>query len=346
MKISTTAPHLNNALTRARKAMTDNPPLVAYTGVLLRAKEGRLLVSGSDGETTVTVSVDGDVSDEGTALLVPAPLANYLGKLGNEPVEVAVEENSDVLVTRSGKSPYRFRQLASTFPPPATGAREMKEVELPDLAAAASSISHAGSGVVLLQSHEEGISLAATDGYRIARVKVKGRGFGETSCVLTTTGVANLVANNPTHLALDSKGRMLRVKGEDSFTTIRLVDEPFPDVDAIIDSFVTDEVRFDTKDVTAALRRVASVAERTPLRLQVAGGTLTLTAENANVGTGSETVGVTGGKEEFTCHVDAMFLLDAVSAHKGETTLGWNGSTNPLHLTTPALQTVVMPVSI
>jgi DNA polymerase-3 subunit beta len=346
MEFSTTASGLNGALTRARKAMVDAPPLVAYTGVLIRAEGGRVLVTGGDGETTVTVTVPADVASDGSALVVPGPLGGYLAKLGDVDVTVAVEDTSDVVVSRSGKSPYRFRQLASTFPPPPTGGRDMREVDLPDLARVVATVRHASSGVTLLRSSDAGVTFATTDGYRIARAKAGGRGFGDASCVLTASGLDNLAANAPTHLALDAKGRMLRAKGADSFTVIRLVDEPFPDVDAIVDGFVADEVRFDPGDVTAALRRLAAVAERTPLRVHVAGGTLTLTAENANVGAGSEQVDVRGGQAEFTCHVDAGYLLDAISAHSGEVTLGWNGPVNPLHVRSDHTQTVVMPVSV
>lgn len=348
MDFTATVKDLRRALDQARRALSANPPLAAYTGVLVQVSGKHVLVSGSDGETTVTAKLECDVADEGRALVVPTPLAAYLDKAGGEGARVWLDDEGDVRVSVDGKEAYRFRQLSVTFPSPSLERQGLHPAGLADLADGLSRVRHAADGVVQLRSDDSSLTLVSTDKYRIAQVELSGAGFGSFSGVVPLLSLDHLAREDIDHIGIDSRGRVLRAKGPEVFVSARLVDEPFPDVAAIVDGPCRHQVTVKAPELCAALDRLYTVAARRPVKLEVATGSLTVSAANVELGAGREQVPVRGSVEPFSCFLNTAYLREAALAHRdADVVLGWNGDGQPIHLRSDdphKVRAVVMPV--
>lgn len=347
MQFKANAKKVRRALDQARRAVSSAPPLAAYTGVLLQVRGSHLLVSASDGETSVTSKLQVDDPVEGSALVVPAPLASLLDKLGDELLEVSLADDGDVCVSFAGHDPYRFRQLAATFPAPSLDSSGLSAVPLGGLGDALARVRHAADGVVQLRSDVEDLVLVATDRYRIAQVRLPGCAFGA-SGVVQLASLEHLSREAVDHIGIDPRGRLLRAKGSEVFVSARLVDGEFPDVGPIVDERCANTAVLDTDELVVALDRLHSVASRRPLELRYGAGKLDLRATNVELGSGREQVVAAGGSAEFSCHINASYLREAALAHVGEeVTLCWNGPRQPIHLRSDGgtkVRTLVMPV--
>lgn len=327
--------------------MSPSPPLAAYTGVLLQTQGKHLLCTGSDGESSVTAKLAVTSPEAGRCLVVPGPLSTYLSQLRDVAITVSVEEGADLVIEPEGSPAYHFRQLGATFPNPKLENQGLQPAETNELSDALAAVRHAAEGVVQLRSDENQLVLVATDRFRIAHARLAGAGFGSLTGVVPLNALELVGRHKIDHIGIDARGRTLRAKGPEVFVSVRLVDEPFPDVGQIIHEKCRAEVTLARQPLLEALERLQAVAGKTPVRLEVGPQGLVLEVTNVELGSGRETIELASSPEEFSCLVNAAFLKDAAAAQQDELTIGWNGSLNPLHLRSEgdlAIRTVVMPV--
>lgn len=330
--------------------MVNQPPLVAYTGVLIRTRRGRLEVTGSDGITTITSMTSTPGCEEGEVLVTPKPIAGWLQKVGaTETIVASTDDVGDLCLTVTGGSPYRFRPLAATFPSPQLSAAGLADVELDDLTRAVAAVRHASDGTVQVVSNDDDLILSTTDNYRLAQARIVGAGFGERDGVVPLGPLEELARHDVTAMMIDSRSRELRARAPSIHVATRLIDGPFHAVDSVIAARPTTSVTLPVDDLRDALDRLAFVAERTPLTLRIVPGKLELSVSNADIGAGSETVRIEGPTPgEFECRVKLSFLADAVAAHDTDTvTFSWTSALAALYLSSDGPVTVtavVMPV--
>jgi DNA polymerase III sliding clamp (beta) subunit (PCNA family) len=354
MRFVTTVASLRDAIRTARRAISANPALVAYTGALFRATGERVYVTGSDGETTITARVEGSEIAAGQVLIAPGALGEFIDTFKPaDRVDVALDDAGDVIVRVNDRPPYVFRALRATFPTPATSNQGLTAVDLSGLAASVSAVKHASGGTVQFVSTDTNCTLNTTDSYRLAQVRLPGAGFGARDGVALLGAVEELARHSLTHAGIDAKGRELRARGERVFISTRLVDEPFPAVDSVITQVPPARLQVPTVELAQALSRLGALAERTPLRLRVADGIMSCTVSNVEIGAGAEDVAVDGGSESFECAVQLGYLAEAVAAHAGADSLEIAHSTPlaPLHIRSTTqgrleIATVVMPVRV
>jgi DNA polymerase III sliding clamp (beta) subunit (PCNA family) len=345
---------MRDAIRTARRAMSANPALVAYTGALFRVNGERVYVTGSDGETTITARLDGTDLADGQVLIAPGAIGEFVDTFAaTDAVQVSLDDAGDVAVQINDRTPYVFRSLRATFPAPATSTQGLHTADLAGLTTAAASVKHAAGGTVQIVSTDTNLTLNTTDTYRLAQVRMAGAGFGPRDGVALLSAIEELARHDLSHIGIDAKGRELRARGDRVFISTRMVDEPFPSVDSILTQVPPARLRVRTGELSRALSRLGALAERTPLRVRVADGTVSCAVSNVEVGAGAENVAVIeGGTVEFECAVQLAYLADAVAAHpaSGVVEIAHSTPLAPLHLRSSddsgriEVATVVMPV--
>lgn len=355
MRFSTPAGALADALANARHATPTNAAMVAYSGVLLQVRGAKLSVIGSDGDTTIAAVLDVAGAADGQTLLPPRPLGAWLATVGaDETVEVSAGDGSDVEVRAGGTAPYRFRPIAATFPLPAAPKTPPVAADLSRLGAALGAV-RASSGKdfagVQLVSGADGLVLHTTDSYRLSRAELPEAGFGDFVGVVPL-GLLERLARHPiTSVAADPNGRTLRFAGPGIVVSTRLLNVPFPAVDSVLGTPPPSAVRVPVRPVRAALARLAAVADAEPVRCHIDGASLELSVQNADLGSGAETVTLAEAAiAPFTFGVNRQFLAEAFAAHDAdEVSLAWSSAAEPLFVSSTAplaVTTLVMPVRL
>lgn len=352
MKFTVPAGTLRDALGRARQIIPATPSMVAYSGVLLQASEGRLDVTASDGDSTITVTVTASVETPGHVLLAPKPIASFIASVESS-VDLLIESASgDLKVSGEGLNPYVFRPLSATFPtptPPPSGVRPERIGELLSALQSVRSAAGRDTAVVQVVSDDTQLVLHTTDGFRLARAVLPEAGFGVFTGILSLPVLERVARFGPEEVTVDTKGRQLSFRGSGVLVSSRMLGTPFPPVESVLNSAPPQVTNFNPKDMVRALARISSVAEQGTLSLDFEGSDLRLRAAAAEVGEGQETLRLnTPVPAAFSLQLRAPYLADAV-ASLGEEPVGvaYSGSLQPLFLTTLSpfsVTHVVMPV--
>ena len=91
MKIRVERDVLAEAVAWAARSLPARPPVPVLAGLLLKAEDGALSLSGFDYEVSARVSVEAEVEEDGTVLVSGRLLADICRALPNRPVEISTD---------------------------------------------------------------------------------------------------------------------------------------------------------------------------------------------------------------------------------------------------------------
>jgi DNA polymerase III sliding clamp (beta) subunit (PCNA family) len=354
MRATVFSADLLEAVAMAQKVTPTRPSMMAYSAVAITAKGGELTVTGSDGDLTVRARISCESADNGTSLVQPRPLAAWLSTLKEDIVlELEDDGGGDLVVTPKKGSAYRFRTVAASFPSPPKVAGAPHGVDLRELGAALSGVRAAvdrDQRIVQLVSTDEELRVNATDTYRLAQSVVAGGGFGPFTG-LVPLGLLEQLPPDTNTVVVDAGGRIIELRSPRAVFTARLAAVAFPAVDSVLEKVPDASMTFDVAEVRLALGRLATIIDHEPLHVRVHDGRVTFSVPSSPVGSGAESVVVTGADGvEFEFAVNLGFLSDALAGRGGTTVeMRFSAPTAPLFFVTTGkvrVTSVVMPVRI
>ena len=318
---------LAEALSTAGRAATGRTgALPVLSGLRLELVGDQLSVTGTDLDLTIqlTLAVGGE-GDGGVVL--PARLAaDIVRSMGAGKVEVAVE-GDEVSIT-GGRSQFSVRPLSfDDYPKLATPTTS--SVTLPSAAvgealrqvvrAASTDEARPILTGVLLTAENGGLRMVATDSYRLAvrdladhqvlgadqKVLVPGRALSELQRLVG--GGEDLT------MRLGDRDATFEVGGTRLST--RLIEGEFPNYRQLIPASHPNTLSVEREPLLEAIRRVKILArDATPVRLQMGGDTLRLTAITQDVGNASEELDATYEGTDLTVAFNPEYLASGVEA--------------------------------
>ena len=313
MKFRCERESLAEALSTAGRAATGRTgALPVLSGLRLELVGDRLSITGTDLDLTIqlTLAVGGD-GDGGVVL--PARLAaDIVRSMGAGKVEVAVD--GDEVSISGGRSQFSVRPLSfDDYPKLATPTTSSVTLPAAAVGEALRQVVRAASTDearpiltgVLLTAENGGLRMVATDSYRLAvrdladhqvlgvdqKVLVPGRALNELQRLVG--GGEELT------MRLGDRDATFEV-GETRLST-RLIEGEFPNYRQLIPASHPNTLTVEREPLLEAIRRVKILAkDATPVRLQMGGDTLRLTAITQDVGNASEELDATYEGTELT----------------------------------------------
>lgn len=353
MRVTTNRSALREALGAARVVCDLKAPVLAHTGVRLRADDDGFTVCGSDGTISILATVAGAIVHHAGELVMPPEALSALVDAADAKAELELsEERGDLKVSVAGKKPYKLRGLAVTFPTPLSVSLPGGDIDPAQLAGALAIVRPATGATahVAVRSSAAGVRLAATDGYRLHVGLLDCSGFGDFDGIVGVEVLEWATKAKASRIAVDSEGKLMALVGPQTVVTARLLQPttPFPAIDGLLTDTATVHCTCAPEAWTPALGRLAAVGVNAPVAVESDdSGQLTLSASQSEVGEGSETISVEHLDGAVAFAADRAFLADAVSVHRATMTLCFTGATQPFVLRSgQGLQavTVVMPV--
>ena len=318
---------LAEALSTAGRAATGRTgALPVLSGLRLELVGDQLSITGTDLDLTIqlTLNVGGD-GDGGVVL--PARLAaDIVRSMGAGKVEVAVE-GDEVNIT-GGRSQFSVRPLSfDDYPKLATPAASSVTLPAAAVGEALRQVVRAASTDearpiltgVLLTAENGGLRMVATDSYRLAvrdladhevlgaeqKVLVPGRALNELQRLVG--GGEELT------MRLGDRDATFEVGGTRLST--RLIEGEFPNYRQLIPASHPNTLTVEREPLLEAIRRVKILAkDATPVRLQMGGDTLRLTAITQDVGNASEELDATYEGTELTVAFNPEYFASGVEA--------------------------------
>jgi len=318
---------LAEALSTAGRAATGRTgALPVLSGLRLELAGDQLSITGTDLDLTIqlTLAVGGD-GDGGVVL--PARLAtDIVRSMGAGKVEVIVE-GDDVNIS-GGRSQFSVRPLSlDDYPKLATPSSSSVTLPAAAVGEALRQVVRAASTDearpiltgVLLTAENGGLRMVATDSYRLAvrdladhevlgadqKVLVPGRALNE---------LQRLVGGgDDLTMRLGDRDATFEVGGTRLST--RLIEGEFPNYRQLIPASHPNTLTVAREPLLEAIRRVKILAkDATPVRLQMGGDTLRLTAITQDVGNASEELDAGYDGTDLTVAFNPEYLASGVEA--------------------------------
>lgn len=342
MKIRLERDVLADAVSWAARSLPNRPSVPILAGLRVEATGDEVVLSSFDYETSAKVSVPATVLEEGVALVSGRLLADIARTLPGKPVDLEADEFKVEL--RCGTARFTLQMLpVSEYPslpamPQATGTVDTtvfaQAVAQVVVAAGRDELLPVFTGV-RVEIEGDTLSLLATDRYRMALRELpwtpaspRAEGAALVPARVLAETAKSMTQGEEVTISLaggDAGDGLVGFSGTGDHgvreITTRLLDGEFPKVRHLMQIQPMLTVRANTAEVTAAVKRVALVAERnTPLKMVISEGQITLEAATGDQAQAAEALEAvvtdhTGeGLSMAAAGFNPHYLSDALSA--------------------------------
>ena len=301
------------------------------TGVLLEAKTDAMTLTTTDLEVSAQLVMPVQVQADGQALVPARLLADMVKSLPQAPVEFEADQGQARLRCAAFEGNVRLLP-AEDFPAwqEPTGSKvtleAMKFAEAVGQVARAASRDEARPTLtgVLLEVSREGITLVATDSYRLALRDLTATSMGEAQALvperaLTEAGrAAGGEEKGDIDLVVDQSQVTFRI-GALTLTS-RLIEGQFPNYRQLLPDGYESLLTVSRQQLLDAVRRVGLLArENAPVRMEFNALGVRLSSSSPDLGEAVEAVEARYEGEDITVAFNPQYLADGLAAASGET---------------------------
>jgi len=382
MKLVCSQSELTSSLSLVSRAVAARPTHPVLANVLLTADAatGRLSLTGYDLNLGIQTSLPAAVEASG-AITLPARLfADIVSRLSSDsPLTIGAVEGDDQVELTSLSGTYRVRGMpADDFPDlPLSQSGTPIRLDADSLVRGLRSTLFASSADeakqlltgVHLSLAGRGLECAATDGHRLAVQRLEnaiaagdettaGDDFSVTVPSRSLRELERLLTGRPADepLSLYSERGQVVVLWADQVLTSRTIDGTYPNYRQLLPESFSRRLVLDRRTLTAALERVAVLADQhnnvVKLTSEPLLGRVSIAADAQEVGSGSEQVAASSAEgEPIEIAFNVRYLLDGLKAISADqVVLRCNGATTPAVLAPVeedgSFTYLVMPVQI
>ena len=385
MKLVCSQAELNASLQLVSRAVAGRPTHPVLANVLLTADAGtgRLSLTGFDLSLGIQTSLSASVHSSG-AITLPARLfGEIVARMpADSPISLSCEDGSEQVELTSASGSYQMRGMPADDFPELPLAQSSTPIRLdPDvLVKGLRGTLFASSGDeakqlltgVHLGLDDQGLECAATDGHRLAVLRLENSGESsgaaaepgdEPPLLLDVTVPARSLRELERLLSGRGSGDAVSLfcdRGQvvfqwaDQVLTSRSLDGTYPNYRQLIPESFARTLTLDRRGLVGALERVAVLADQhnnvVKLSSDPVAGQLAISADAQDVGSGSEALAADVSGDAIQIAFNVRYVLEGLKAMGSERVeLRCNAPTTPVVLAPhddPTFTYLVMPVQI
>jgi DNA polymerase-3 subunit beta len=326
----------SEAVSFAVKLLPQRTTLPILSGVMVAADSSGITISSFDYEVSAKTQIAADVSQPGTVLVSGRLLADIAQRLPGD--SVTCEINGSAVAITSGSAKFSLATMpVEEYPslPEVDGVTG--SIEGAEFAHAVAQVSPAASRDdvtpvitgVLIDISTNGLSMMATDRYRVAAREVawKSEGIGQEGLqalipARTLSEIGKTFAHAPelsVTIATGGDRELVAFSSGQRTVTSLLIKGSFPPVQKLFPESSPNYAVVSTNDLIEATRRVALVLEReAPLRYSFTADGVALEALGSDQAQASETIDGHLVGTECIVSLKPQFLIDGLSATHSE----------------------------
>ena len=369
MKVTCRPAVLSQALQVVSRAISSRTTLPILNNILIETTSDGLALTATNLEIGIRKLVPAEVSMEGSTTAPARLLTDFVSTLPDQDLEMSLDGASQSLSLRCARFDTHIKCIeAEEFPPgPRPDEGDRLEVPLDELVKAVEQTQMAASTDearpvltgVLVQVQGGNLTLAATDGHRLAVRKLPAHGAGdlEASLIVPARALAELarvLKGEPGRVELTiSKARnQIFFKAGNSELTSRLIDGKYPNYAQVIPSKSSTKVKVPTAELTQTVRAVSLFARDSAnvIRVKAQAGAVVLSATTNEVGDSRAEMPADVEGSEIQIAFNARYVLDALAViGEDEVELLFDGPLSPGLLRPPGKEHylyVIMPVRV
>lgn len=366
MKLSIGKSQLLLGLQRVQNVVERRTTMPILSNALLRASNGpdggRLYLAATDLEVGIESMLPAAISDGGAITVRARSLLDIVRELPESDVLLRSHEGSRLEI-RSGKSVFNILGLpAEDFPEIQGFSTEQPQdfvrmngeavVSMLDKTLYAASTDEARyhlNGVYFetveqknADAPRRAFRMVATDAHRLALVDNPETLFDDAGWKMFSEGIIvprkglnelrRLLAEGKDDFFVAIRGKMMFVKRDTIFLSMRLIEGKYADYRRIIPEIAPEPIAVDREALLHSLKRVSLMSsdKSRSVTLTACSGMLHLSSQSPELGDAKEELGVDYRGEEIRIGFNSRYLIDAVASIEGEKVLlELRGKQNP-----------------
>jgi len=334
LKIRCTKDDLSTHLGIVSRGLSTRPSVQIFGGMLLQASGGSLDMSATDMELSIKARLEVEVLGEGSAAVPGRLLTDIVRLLPSSDVELEYQPEENTLRVTGGSAEYRVRTYSvEDFPrlPEATGVALsrveaepfLETIECVGRAAGRDESRPVLTGIFARLSGGR-LVMVATDSYRLSAKETEvDAGGAELEAIIPARALEELrrIATGGSSIEVGMLENHVVFGIDGIWLTTRRIDGQFPDHTKLIppaDEF-TISLTLPRSELLDVVKRIAVMAHRaSPLRLRLAEGKLTVSAQTQDVGEARESLPAAHSGDAFEIGFNADYLRDGIDSVDGD----------------------------
>ena len=322
---------LSEALQTVQRGVSSRPGIPALTGVLAEAgADGTLTLTTTDLEVSARLSIEVQVGEPGVALVPARLLGDTVKSLSDAPVEFEADQAQAQIRCAAYEGALRLLP-AEDFPglQPPSGTRIV--VECARFAEAAGQVARAASRDearpvltgVLVEVSREGVTLVATDSYRLAIRDLVATAAGEAKAIVPERALSEAAraaqAQEKGEIEVFLDDNQIAFQVGSLMLTSRLIEGEFPNYRQLLPEQYESRLTVSRQQLIDAVRRVGLLARDTsPVRMEFNALGVKLSSSSPDLGQAVEAVEARYEGEDLTAAFNPTYLADGLAAASGE----------------------------
>lgn len=314
-------------------AVNARTPLPVLNNILIKTEEGRIKLTASDLQVTISTYVGAKIDEEGEITIPSKLLSDFVNQVVDDKIVGELESNSLKLHTDKVKAAFSGIP-ASEFPESDDIKNFSKKIVLDS-----KKFSEAINNVYFASAIDEGrpvltgiylkvegkfLILAATDGFRMAESKVLldepvKEGF---DCIVPARVLSTVLKSFLNHISVDTldlyfndEKNMLSIVVDDMESSFRTIEGEYPDYQSVIPNEFSTTISIEKSEFANAIKLASVFARDTgySIKLSIKDKVVTLSSQPTESGTNIVNMDCKVKGEEVTIGFNAKYLLDFVT---------------------------------
>ena len=334
MNLTITKEQIIHGLQAVQNVVSTRTTLPILSNVLLEAESGRLKLTATDLDVTISCSVEAQVKKGGSTTVPVKKLFGIVRELSNSEIELEVDDKNNCSV-RSGASYYKVNGLAAEEYPPMPKFKEDKKVSLKQetmksmLRKTSFAISTDESRYVLngifMSLKEHKLTMVATDGRRLAlvdeEVELNDQSHGEFIVPAKAVNELNrlLQGVGEVEIKYSENQAAFNIKDEKGFSILiisKLIEGNYPNYRQVIPGEAKERVQLGREEFLHALRRaeIMTSEKSNSVKLTFTKNNLAITANSPEVGEARESIAVNYKGKDMAIAFNPKYMIDPLNA--------------------------------
>ncbi|GAB4111509.1 MAG: DNA polymerase III subunit beta [Thermoflexibacter sp.] len=331
MKFIIASSTLLKQLSALNGVIVSNPVVPILENFLFEIKDGRLTITASDLQTSVTAEVSVDADEDGGVAIPAKMLLETLRNLPEQPVTFKVDDDTYSIEIISENGHYKLAGENATDFPKVPELKQGQSVELSSelvntaiaytlFAVSTDEMKPAMNGVYV--NIKEGKAIfVSTDSHRLIRyIRTDVSSVGSETAIIIPRKALALLKNT---LPMDNTPLTLSFNKSNAYFSFgnmsmicRLIDERFPDYENVIPLNNTNILEIDRLEFIGSLRRMSIYANKSTnqVRLKLTENSLEISAEDIDFSNeANEKLHCEYTGDDLEIGFNAKFLIEGLS---------------------------------
>jgi DNA polymerase-3 subunit beta len=308
-------------------ALSNSTVLPILENFLFEIKDGNLTISATDLQTSMTTSLTVEAKENGRIAIPSRILLDTLKSLPEQPIAFNIDDNTFAIEISAGDGKYKLSGENGEDFPKIPVVENASSVNLP-----ASVLAEAINKTIFAVSNDElrpamtgvycqlstsSLTFVATDAHKLVRYRRKDAKAASTASFILPKKALNLLKSalpsEDINVSVEYNSTSAFFKFSNINLVCRLIDERYPDYEAVIPQNNPNKLTIDRQSFLSSLSRVAIYANKTThqVRLKINGSELNISSEDIDFANEAhERLSCQYDGEDIEIGFNARFLIE------------------------------------